>query len=233
MLTAAYDFSVFDAADIECIEVLERAAINAMGSDAIGGVVNIVSKAPEPGVGLRGFLEGGSFATLRGGATASLGGDAGDLKLSVSGARTNGISRADEDDGNTERDAYNNLTYSARGGVNLPYDARLEATARFIDSEVEIDGFPPPNFTLADSEDRSESEQFAGAVRLVVPFFNDRVETDLLAGYTDIERRGEFGGFETLDEGDRLILRHQTTATLNPVKPIGCGRRVRRKPIER
>ena len=218
-----YDFSVFDAAEIARIEVLKGPQSTLWGSDAIGGVVNIVSKAPEPGLALRGFAEGGSFAAFRGGAAASVAGDVGDLRLAVSGARTDGISRADEDDGNTERDAYNNLTYTAKGGLNLPRDIRLEATARFIDSEAEIDGFPPPDFALADSDDRSETEQFAGAATLRAPLFDDRVKTEFLAGYADIERRGEFGGFETLDEGDRLILRHQTTAEATDWSRVALG----------
>lgn len=209
-----YDFSVLDVADIERIEVLKGPQSTLWGSDAIGGVVNIVTKRPDEGLGARAFAEGGSYATFRGGAAVGGGGAAGDFRLSVSGIRSDGISKADADDGNTEKDAYSGLTVAGRGGLNLPYGLRLEAQARRIKGETEIDGFPPPDFTLADSDDRSETEQWTTTATLIAPLFGDRIENRFMTGFTNIERRGVFDGFETVDKGDRLILRYQGTATI-------------------
>ncbi len=218
-----FDFSILDAADIDRIEILRGPQSTLWGSDAIGGVVNIISARPEPGLGARLFAEGGSFGTFRGGAAASGAGETGDFRLSVSGIRTDGISKADEADGNTEEDGYNNLTFAGRGGLNLPRDLRLETVLRYTDGETEIDGFPPPDFTLADSDDFSETEQFAGSVTLRAPIFDGRLRNMVTAGYTDIERNGEFGGFAQTDEGDRLILRYQGTADLGDQIRIAFG----------
>ena len=218
-----YDFSILDPAEIERIEILKGPQSTLWGSDAIAGVVNIITKRPSDGLGGSLFAEGGSFATFRGGAAIDGGNDTGDFRLSVSGITSDGISKADEDDGNTETDAYDGLTIGGRGGVNLPHDIRLETAARYMKGQTEIDGFPPPNFSLADTDDNSETEQITGAVTLKAPMFNDQLQHTLLAGYTDIERRGNFGGFESVDEGDRLILRYQGTAQLGERHRLAFG----------
>ena len=218
-----YDLSILDAADIDRIEILKGPQSTLWGSEAIGGVVNIITKRPEEGLSARLFVEGGSFATFRGGASAAGKSDRGDFRLSVSGIRSDGISKADEADGNTETDAYDGLTLTGRGGINLPHNLRLEATVRHMTGDTEIDGFPPPNFTLADSDDSSQTEQLTGTVRLLAPLFNDRLQNSFMVGYTDIERLGNFGGFETVDNGDRLILRYQGTAEINDQHRLAFG----------
>jgi len=218
-----FDFSVLDAADIERIEILKGPQSTLWGSDAIGGVVNIITKRPEEDFGARGFFEGGSFKTYRGGAGVNAAGDIGDIRLAVSTISSDGVSKADEDDGNSEADGYEGMTLSGNGGVNLPRGLRLEGVARFSDGETDIDGFPPPTFTLADSDDSSETEQLTLAATFIAPLFNDAFENRFMAGFTDIERRGEFGGFATLDEGDRLIVRYQGTAQLHERARIAFG----------
>jgi len=218
-----YDFSLLDAADIERIEILKGPQSTLWGSDAIGGVVNIITKRPEDGIGGRLFAEGGSFKTYRGGASIYGANEAGDFRLAASGITSDGISKAEADDGNGEADEYDGLTFSARGGLNLPQGFRFEALARYMEGETEIDGFPPPNFSLSDTEDFSKNEQFTTAATLHAPLFGDRLENTIMAGFTDIERTGNFGGFETLDEGDRLILRYQGTLTLGDRNRLAFG----------
>lgn len=218
-----HDFSILDAGDIDRIEILKGPQSTLWGSDAIGGVVNLVSKKPEDGFGATAFAEGGSFNTFRGGAAVSGAGDTGDFRLSASGITSDGISKAEEDDGNPERDAYDGLTFAGRGGLNLPHDIRLEAIARYMEGETEIDGFPPPTFTLADSDDNSKNEQFTASARLIAPLLDGRLENQLMAGFTDIKRTGNFGGFASEDNGDRLILRYQGTLTLGDRHRIAAG----------
>ena len=161
-----YDFSILDTDDIDRIEILRGPQSTLWGSDAIGGVINIITKRPEPGFGGSLFAEGGSYGTFRGGAALSGGGETGDFRISASGVTTDGISKADEADGNTERDGYNGLTLAGKGGLNLPHDIRLDGFIRYMNGETQIDGFPPPNFSLADTSDFSETKQFtAGSER--------------------------------------------------------------------
>jgi len=218
-----YDFSILDPAEIERIEILKGPQSTLWGSDAIGGVINIISKRHADGLGGSLFAEGGSYDTFRGGAALTGANDFGDLRLSISGITSNGISKADENDGNTEPDAYEGLAIGGRGGINFPHGIKLDTVARYMKGQTDIDGFPPPNFALADTEDNSETEQATGAATLRVPLFNGQLLNLLMLGYTDIERRGNFGGFESFDEGDRLILRYQGTATFGEKHRLAFG----------
>jgi vitamin B12 transporter len=218
-----YDFSIIDAADIERIEILKGPQSTLWGSDAIGGVVNIITKRPADGLSGRLFAEGGSYETFRGGGAIAHGGERGDFRLSATGITTDGISKADENDGNTEKDGYDGYSLAAHGGFNLARSWRLEALARQMSGRTEIDGFPPPVFTLADTDDWSKTQQFISAAKLNAPFLNGRFNNTFMAGYTDIKRTGNFGGFKTKDNGDRLILRYQGAFTLNDKNQIAFG----------
>ncbi|MEM9494568.1 MAG: TonB-dependent receptor [Pseudomonadota bacterium] len=218
-----FNFSTLDTADIERIEVLKGPQSTLWGSDAIGGVVNIITKRPEAGLGGTLFAEGGSFGTFRGGAAVKGGGDIGDFRVSVNGVTTDGISKADENDGNTERDSYDGLTIAGRGGLNLPADFRLETSFLRVEGDAEIDGFPPPNFSLADSADRSESTQYTGSATLITPVIADILENRFTVGYTDIKRTNISSGFNTVNRGDRLLLRYQGNATFNEYARAAFG----------
>ena len=217
-----YDFSILDVADIERIEVLKGPHSTLWGSDAIGGVVNIITKRARDGFGARAFAEGGSFKTYRGGASVFTGGERGDFRLSASGVTTDGISKADEDDGNEEADGFDAYAVQGGGGLNFG-GARLEGLARFQRGETDIDGFPPPDFAAADSRDTSTTEQLIAHVQLSAPLFSDRLENDLSVGFTDVKRTGSFGGFETEDNGDRLVLRYQGTVNLSDRQRFAFG----------
>jgi vitamin B12 transporter len=57
-----FDFARFDPANIDRIEVLRGPQSTLWGTDAIGGVVNIVTKRPEQGLQGNAFAQAGSFS---------------------------------------------------------------------------------------------------------------------------------------------------------------------------
>ena len=124
----SFNFAYLDTENIERIEVLKGPQSTLWGSDAIGGVVSITTKQPGEGFGGSVFGEYGSFNTFRGGASVGNANDIGDFRLAWSGISSDGISKADEANGNPEEDAYDSSTVSARGGLNLPSDIRLDGS---------------------------------------------------------------------------------------------------------
>ncbi len=78
-----FDFAGLRAADIRRIEVLRGEQSALYGSDAIGGVLNIITSAGATETGMRFDVEAGSFNTLDGFAGGVI--PIGDARLSISG----------------------------------------------------------------------------------------------------------------------------------------------------
>ncbi len=140
-----FDFAHLLVDDIERIEVLRGPQSALYGSDAIGGVVNIVTRRGAPGTRLAGRIEGGSHGTASGNASLSAGGERFDFLAGASGIRTEGTSIADERLGNREKDGYENGTLYAKGGVDVTDWLNLSGVARYTRSRSDLDseGFLP------------------------------------------------------------------------------------------
>ncbi len=220
-----FNFARLDTENIDRIEVLKGPQSTLWGTDAIGGVVSITTKRPEEGLGGSVFGEYGSFNTIRGGASVENAGDAGDFRLAVVGTSSDGISKADEDNGNTEDDAYEALTLSAKGGLNLPGDARLSADILWTDAESEFDSFLfGAQGNVADGDEVSETEEVALNASLTGSLFEGRLDNLVLIGYSDISRENLTDGVQSFDaQGDRMIYRYQGTLAINEANKLAFG----------
>ncbi|MEM9168500.1 MAG: TonB-dependent receptor [Pseudomonadota bacterium] len=157
-----FNFANFDTADVERIEVIRGAQSTLYGSDAIGGVINIVTKDGRDGFGADALFELGSFDTIRGSASVYGGDDVASGRISFSGVTTNGFSSADEADGNVEDDSFDNVTLSAKGRYS-PIDAlRFDVVARYQDSENEFDSFAGGRPVDGDEVGQTEELSIAG-----------------------------------------------------------------------
>jgi len=136
-----YDFAFLTTDNIERIEILRGNQSMLWGSDAMGGVINITTKRGRDTPNIGGFFEYGSFNTLREG--ANLTGKKGpvDFALSLSRWDTASFSAINYRRGATERDGYHNWQGSARLGVALPKEGRLEFDFRWMNGIVNLDGF--------------------------------------------------------------------------------------------
>src|SRR5690349_7353612 len=161
----SFDASQLTTSDVARIEVLNGPQGSLWGSDAIGGVVAFTTRQE---TGARAEVEGGSYGTVRGLVGAGRAEDRYALSASVSGLRTDGISKAAA---GTEKDPFATVTANLGGRVTLTDAVQLDGRLRYATSDIAIDGFPPPNFVLGDTPDHDNSHAWSGFARATVEAF--------------------------------------------------------------
>jgi vitamin B12 transporter len=131
--------AMLDVAGIERVEVLRGAQGAIYGGDALGGVINIITKRGEGAPKATLSAEAGSFETYR--ETASFSGSTGMVNYAFTATRidSDGISAANERDGNTEEDGYERTGLSGRIGITPLENLALDLVARYSRSKADYD----------------------------------------------------------------------------------------------
>jgi vitamin B12 transporter len=138
----SFDFGHLLLSDIERIEVILGPQSPLFGSDAMGGVISIITRRGEGPWRLSLSALGGSYGT--GAGSVGFQGSRGGLRFSfdTSYLFSSGFSAADESfRGNTERDGYRNLSLSGRVGCALGRNWDFDLTVRNISTRTDLDDF--------------------------------------------------------------------------------------------
>jgi vitamin B12 transporter len=148
-----FDFGDLTLDDVARIEVLRGPQSTLYGADAIGGVVNVITKRGQgPPSGFVDF-EAGNYSTFR--ERAGVGGSAAAWNYSL------GVSRLDFD-GQFDNDEHKLTSVNARVGYALPNNGEVSLTGRFQDGHLGI----PFATVFPDFDPNREQDQQLGLLSL-------------------------------------------------------------------
>jgi vitamin B12 transporter len=217
-----FDFSQLQAGDIERIEVLRGPQSSIYGSEAIGGVINIVTRTARRGLEANGFFEGGSFRTLAGGAGLRYGADWIKLAANWNHLQTHGISTADRRFGNGESDPFRinalsgKMTITPADFIEFSFAGRASRSLGHLDNFQ--DGFTLPCLAngvciAVDDRSRYTYEQLFGRADMTLRFFDGRLtnRTGFSYGWTQNDALGDLSTLATVNKSRRRRIDNQTT----------------------
>ena len=183
----SYDLAHLTLADVDRVEILRGPQSPLYGSDAMGGVINILTRL---GAGrLRASLtsRAGSFGTIENGLEA--GGQAGKLRYSLGLSQTSsaGISAAGAAyAGNSEPDGVRNLTGAFRLAFPFGDGGEADVSVRGVRARSEIDGFGGPYGDDPNSIQNYGSLFFRGQFRALM--LDGRWEQKIVLSYSGSRR---------------------------------------------
>jgi vitamin B12 transporter len=153
------DLAAISLAQVERVELMRGPGSSLYGADAIGGVVNIITRRGEEGPAyLSGNIAGGNYrsgeayAALSGVSGADDGKSVFDYALSLSGETSDGVSAVlpDDDFGqfNPDDDGFTRSGLQLAGGLTWQKGQRIGASysASLLKSQFDSAQFAPPNF---------------------------------------------------------------------------------------
>jgi vitamin B12 transporter len=172
---SSVDFAHLLTMEVERIEVLRGPQSALYGSDAIGGVVNIVTKKGAGDPKVTASLEAGNRGTVAGNAAIGGGNEGWDYFVSGGGFRTDGFSTASSWRGNPEWDGYRNLTGFAKFGFNPLDNLRFDIVGRLTDFAGMYDGNDPNTFAgVVDGPQTFDGKKMFGRASATLDLFEGR-----------------------------------------------------------
>src|SRR5665213_1112793 len=232
--SGTFDFSQIPTWDIERVEILRGPQSGLYGSDAIGGVVNIITKQGKGPATFNGMVEGGSFATFN--QAAGVSGSQGranydfnfvhlraaDLPVTPTNLLPPGQARQD--------DFSSNKTFSGKAGVDLTDNFSVNLVGRYIDSlyRTTSDTFSVAPFTGVPEATQSPTQDHAfltrGEAKLLS--FDGNLENKIGVAYTHYNRSTtdiDPANVPSTLSGDRTKFNWQGTAHLGNERTIVLG----------
>ena len=169
-----FDFGSLRAADIERIEVLRGPQSALYGSDAIGGVINIITKRGQGPATAHLDLESGSFRTGQVAAGVRGGRHGFHYSVGASGFTTEGISAAPKSEGNREADGNENRTVNIKFGVTPTDNLNIDFVGRYVNYTTETDLQPAVAGIIrtVDSDSKTRTIKRTGGARLTYSLFD-------------------------------------------------------------
>ncbi|MBN4049996.1 TonB-dependent receptor [Nitrospira defluvii] len=227
-----YNFANLTTDNIERIEIIRGPQSTLYGADAVGGVIQIFTKTGRGPFSGTFSVEGGSFDSYRESLNLNGSNERVDYSFSASRFDTEGFSKAEV---GSERDGYENTSFSSRVGLHLWETSLLDWSMRYSDAKVDVDGFantapfnPIDNFATQENIAFSSALSFSSQIleswshKLQLSYQEeDSKGKDVVPGFNNfkIETRGQ-----TLDWQHNLSLGQYSNLVLGYEYEVLAGK---------
>jgi len=193
---------------IERIEVIRGPQSALWGSDAIGGVISIITKQANSPLGISAYAELGSFGTEHTGASIGSQGENYHIRLNAAYIDSDGENIARE---GSEDDGYENTTYSLTAGVSPVEALDISLSLRHMEAENAFDNVDFATSLPTDSDNITESTHTYGRAQAKLKLLDGRWEHILgyAATHTDNDNFSN-GTQNSSNQGEKTRFDYQT-----------------------
>jgi len=207
-LSSQFDFANLLVNEIDRIEVLRGPQSVLYGSDAVGGVINIITKRGAGAPVATASTGYGSFKSLETKGGVRAGGKRYNVALDGSYYRTDGISAASEDRGNSESDSYRNRAVNGSMAIR-PWDIlEFSLVGRWRRGKQDTDAF---TFVAVDDDSSTESLERSGRGEIKLTLLDGMWENRLSGSLFENELDSDGGAFGASNTtGTRRKWQYQT-----------------------
>lgn len=217
--TGEFDFGSLQAVDLERIEILRGPQSSFYGSNALAGVINIITKS-----GIRkdwrvtAQTEAGTHDNWLGGVLLQGGAEDYDLAVSASYRRTDGYVIAPH---GSENKGDRNLTLNSKLNIDVNDSLALDATVRYVRHKVEIaaqdpDPQSPTWGWMIDADDWNDTDSFIGSLGFTQKSFDGAlVQRGRISGNSSAAAYYIDGKKSSGNKGGRLTGSYQVSYTFD------------------
>jgi vitamin B12 transporter len=216
-----YDFSNLYAGDIARIEVLRGPQSTLYGSEAMGGVVNVITAAATRPLEGDIQAEGGGYGTayVRGGVGGKA--DTFDWRLGAWYESTNGVSDFDKVFGGTGNDPFHTAGASGRIRYDLTPTLQLDERAYYTWSRNEFDGYDTPSGNFGNDNEFGRTQQVVDYTGLNFQMFDGRLKNRVAFEYNLLDRVDEDSDqpgtkFTFIDKGVSTTVEYEGVYAIAP-----------------
>ena len=210
-----YDLGALMAGEVQRLDLLRGSNSVVWGSQAMGGVLSVITRNSN---GITASGEYGAHDSGSAEVTAGHGNGSYHITVSAGYVRSDGVSSAAS---GTEADPSRQWHIHGRGWVALTDRLTAEFTTRHADSRLDIDGYPAPFYSFADTPEYQTAKETAGRAGLQ---WQDE-GFNLSAGYSLSDTRRSYFDptFGTASNYDTFGLNQRADLTGSVVLPAGFG----------
>jgi len=183
---SGFNFANLLIGDIARVEVLRGPQSVLWGSQAIGGVVNMITVEPTAPFEADVTAEGGSHGWAYGRAGVGGKSDRVTWRASAGYLTTDGISAFAN---GTERDGYRNLGASASAKVALTDELSLDLRSLYTRGRNQFDGFSTPTFSFGDDQEWGVTDNLAGYAGANLDLLDGRLHNRLAISASQVSRK--------------------------------------------